>query len=139
MDRRKFIKSGCALCAGIAGGALLLSSLESCTPLPFYKAITESNFIKVPLDKFGGNNFLIVTADDFVFDIAIIRNNNEYNAMVMQCTHADNPVRFNGNEFRCNLHGSIFDRTGKVEKGPAEKPLSILKLEVKTDHLVIYV
>jgi Rieske Fe-S protein len=138
MDRRKFLKDGCSACVGIASGSLIISLLESCSPLPVFKTLSENREIKVPISQFIENKYLIIKATDVNYDVALIKNENEnYKSIVMQCTHAENPVRYNGKEFRCNLHGSLFNSNGEVKTGPAEKPLIHLQTEIKNDYIII--
>ena len=124
MERRKFIKDGCLLCLAIGGSASVISLLESCSNYPVYKTKTELKKVKVPVSQFELSDIVIASPSDLPDDIALFKIGEEkYRALLMKCTHADNPVQFNGDKFRCNLHGSVFNRSGSVEKGPAEKPL----------------
>ena len=41
----------------------------------------------------------------------------------MICTHAGHSLVKTGKKFYCSLHGSEFDITGNVIKGPAEREL----------------
>lgn len=124
MERRKFLKDGCLFCFAISGSAGIISILESCSNYPIYKTKTESRKVLVPLSQFELSNVVIASASDYPDDIALFKiGEGKYRAILMKCTHADNPVQFNGDKFRCNLHGSVFNRSGSVEKGPAEKPL----------------
>lgn len=135
MERRDFLIKGCSLCFG---GTLLSAFLESCQSIPIFKTISENKKIKIPLDQFKKNNFLIVRLENLVYDIAVIRQNEtQYNSFVMLCTHADNPLRFNGKHFSCSLHGSLFNNTGEVEIGPAEKPLISLMTQLENNTLTI--
>jgi Rieske Fe-S protein len=136
MDRRNFIKTGCALCLATSTG--MISLLESCTPIPLYKTTTTDRKVLVPLTEFSKYNFLIVRPEDLSYDIAVIKiSDSEFRSMVMLCTHAENPLQFNGNEFRCSLHGSTFNRLGKVQKGPAEKQLTNLKTKIQDNLLIV--
>lgn len=137
MTRREFLKDGCSLCLALSGGTFLLSALDSCTPIPIFRAQSENHRVKIPLQKFTDVGYLIVRPSDYSYDVAVLKTNDEYKAFIMKCTHADNPVKFDGIEFRCNLHGSVFDKTGKVEKGPAEKPLFILQTMKQDDYLIV--
>ena len=136
MDRRKFIKTGCLVC--VASGTGIITLLDSCTPIPMYKTSTSDRKILVPLTEFSKYNFLIVRPGDLNYDIAVIKvSDSEFKSMVMVCTHAEYPVQFNGKEFRCSLHGSLFSSTGKVKKGPAEKPLTSLKNKIVDNLLIV--
>lgn len=127
------------MCAGITGGAIATSLIESCMPLPYFKTKSVEKKIRIPLSEFDKNDFLIVSPSDYNYDIAVIKeSNDDFKSLVMQCTHAINFLTFNGNQFNCNLHGSTFSRTGEVGKGPAEKPLISLITKKYPEELVIY-
>ena len=135
MERRDFLIKGCVLCFG---GGMLTSLLESCTSMPIYKAESHNRKLSIPLDKFGENNFLIVRTPELNYDIAVIRNQeSEYRSFVMVCTHADNQVNFNGKEFSCSLHGSLFNSHGEVLRGPAERSLVSLVTHKEENFIII--
>ena len=135
MERRDFLLKGCTLAIG---GTLITSLLQSCQSIPVFKTVSENKMLKVPLDQFKENNYLIVRPSNVSYNVAVIKKNeNDFQSMMMVCTHADNPLRFNGKEFRCSLHGSLFNKNGNVEKGPAEKSLTLLKTKVENNYLTI--
>ena len=135
MERRDFLIKGCSLCLG---GTMLVSFLESCKSMAIYNTTSENNHLKIPLDSFKENNFLIVRASDASYDVAVIKESETvFRSFIMLCTHADNPLRFNGNEFSCNLHGSLFNKNGHVKKGPAEKSLISLSTLKENNNIII--
>jgi Rieske Fe-S protein len=139
MERRQFIRDGCKLCMGIAGVSILSGIFTGCTPLPIYTTEYRDKKVIVPITQFEKTNYVIARCNNLHFDIAILKETDgTYKSFIMQCTHADNPVEFNGNEFTCSLHGSVFTETGAVRKGPAERPLVSLKTELVDGNLVIY-
>jgi Rieske Fe-S protein len=138
MQRRKFIQQGCKFCIAVSAGGLVVSLLESCSTIPVFTTTSLNRTVSVSLEQFAINPYIIVRPTDFSYDIAVIKKSSEeYVSLMMRCTHADNAVRFNGQEFKCNLHGSIFDLSGNVEKGPAEKSLVVLKTELTEKQLII--
>ncbi|HEX8096266.1 ubiquinol-cytochrome c reductase iron-sulfur subunit [Jatrophihabitans sp.] len=53
------------------------------------------------------------------------------------CTHQGSIVAPVGKEFRCPTHGSVFDATtGNVIHGPAQRPLSQVKVTLSGDDVV---
>ena len=55
----------------------------------------------------------------------------------LTCTHLGCRVEQSGSEFKCPCHGSEFDREGKVVKGPAQKPLQALDVEITPGRQLI--
>ena len=115
-----------------------MSILNSCSPVPFYKTVSKDSMLSVPLSMFGESNYVIAQPSDLPYDVAIVKTSeSNFISFIMKCTHADNPVRFNGKEFRCDLHGSIFSRLGEVKTGPASRNLIRLRTEKSNDMLII--
>jgi Rieske Fe-S protein len=65
---------------------------------------------------------------------AVIYNKGgEIIAYSLVCTHLGCTIAENGAEFDCPCHGSRFDENGDVLKGPAQKPLKNLRVEILED------
>jgi len=139
MKRRNFIKNSCGACAAMGIGMLLGTSfLESCgsTKLALTKATANSEGrVSLPLSGLQNNTVRILRVTDYPFDIAVKQYESSYLALVMQCTHAGHPLVKSGEGFYCTLHGSRFKGDGKVQTGPASKPLMHLPVEVRGDQL----
>jgi len=137
MIRRDFIKNSCLLCfSATAVGVMQL--VQGCSPAIVYKAVAADNKVMVPLTVFQEKEAAIIRVKSESYDIAVIRRDAlKYDAFEMRCTHADNELRYSGSNFECLLHGSIFDKTGRVTKGPAEKNLTAYLTEVSGDMLII--
>src|SRR6185503_19183128 len=119
MERRTFIKTGCTLCMAMSAG-LMLNVISSCAPSIVFKTTISENKIIVPLSLFAQSDLQIVRAKNYDYDIAVRKEgNNSFVALLLRCTHADNPLTNTGNGFSCSLHGSVFDKDGSVKKGPA--------------------
>jgi cytochrome b6-f complex iron-sulfur subunit len=55
--------------------------------------------------------------------LAIGHDNGGVYAMTLICTHAGCEASVNGQEVVCPCHGSVYDATGNVLRGPAPSPL----------------
>lgn len=138
-DRRKFIKSSCNLCL-LAAGGFLFSELNACSPASkVLKVPVTGNNVQVPLNSFATQSLLIVRPSGWYYDIAVRKTaDNNYEALLLQCTHQQNQLAVNPNGYKCNLHGSQFDENGKVLKGPAELPLKRFNTTLNPDQLIIH-
>jgi Rieske Fe-S protein len=60
-------------------------------------------------------------------------------ALSALCTHNQCTVAWDGSSgtLKCPCHGSVFDASGKPQKGPAEKPLEKFTVQVKGDDAVL--
>lgn len=58
--------------------------------------------------------------------VAIIRDGERTIAFSLVCTHLGCTVVTAADGFSCPCHGSRFDRSGNVTKGPADRPLARL-------------
>jgi cytochrome b6-f complex iron-sulfur subunit len=61
--------------------------------------------------------------------VALMREGDTVYALDLVCTHLGCTVTVTGSGLSCPCHGSRFDRQGRVLKGPADRPLSRLKVE----------
>jgi Rieske Fe-S protein len=69
---------------------------------------------------------------------AVIYNQAEIiSANRLICTHLGCRLEESGSDFKCPCHGSVFDRSGKVIKGPAQKPLQVMDVEISQDEQLI--
>ncbi len=138
-NRRTFIKQSCGLCLGAVGLGMLATQLAGCAPLPIYKSDGDKNNITVPFTAFTEkSNMVIVRKPNQEFDILLIkRADGGYQAMLMKCTHQDNPLTVNQSGLFCSAHGSTFDLNGEVTKEPALQPLRKFKTEVNGSSIII--
>ncbi len=141
MERRNFIKTSCKICLlGTIGASL--ETLTGCgSSYPVLKASVLDKKISIPLSLFNTDTVQYLRPQGWYYDIAVKRNdNNEFIALLLQCTHQDNQLNVNGKTgYSCSLHGSSYSVDGKVIKGPAEKGLKRYQTNVKGDQLIINV
>jgi len=123
----------------MASTGMLMNFISACASSQIFKTSIDDKKIQVPISLFTQTPLLIVRPKEFGYDIALRKESNEvFTALLLQCTHADNPLLSTGNGFQCNLHGSRFDINGKVTKGPAELSLTKFKTEILFDQIIIH-
>jgi len=130
MERREFLRTSCNLC--LSGAAVMvLPGLTACSPASYnvYKTNIVDRQLHVPLDLFSKSPFQVVRPKGWYYDIAVTKKEDN--------TYEENQLTLNGNGYRCSLHGSQFDKNGKVTKGPAELPLERYQTHLTNNELVI--
>lgn len=128
------------MCIAVTGIGAISSLLTACVPLSVYKTTVTDNFISVPLGSIlPEDKLLIVRTDKLNHDILlVIKENKNYFAFKMQCTHFDNALVANKRGLTCNLHGSSFDLNGEVINGPASRSLKKFKVIEENNNINIY-
>lgn len=122
MDRRKFIRRTCAMCAlGIAGPILLL---ESCQKIDMSPQGPTVNFT-VDLSKSSYSALKTSGGSIALNGVVIVNTAGSFIAVAQSCTHNGCSVSYNkaGNDFVCPCHGGIYDTSGNVTSGPPPAPL----------------
>ena len=126
------------MCLAVGAG-MAIGSLSSCATLPVYKTTMANNRVSVPLSIFAQSDFQIIQPKDFYYNIGLRKESNgTYTALLLRCTHADNQLTSTGNGFKCNLHGSAFNKEGQVTQGPAEQSLKKYQTEIISDQIIIH-
>jgi Rieske Fe-S protein len=137
MKRRSFIKRSCLVCAGLAAGTSVLTLLEGCATAKIQKVSVVNKVISIDAALCNElQKVLVLRTDDLEYDVLLYYvSNANYSAVLLKCTHYDNPVFVNNKEVFCPSHGSKFDYTGKVLTEPATQSLKSFK--VKLDNQTI--
>ncbi len=141
MQRRTFVKNGCQACLLSAAG-MVLPQLMACSAAKYsvYKTQIKNKGIEVPLTLFDTASLQIVRPNGWYRDIAVQKKDDgSYTALLLACTHQENALTITGNGYHCNLHGSEYDRNGKVKKGPADVSLTRYQITLQPDALIIHV
>jgi cytochrome b6-f complex iron-sulfur subunit len=69
----------------------------------------------------------------------LIHNQSGFSALSLVCTHLGCTVEQEDYGFACPCHGSRYDANGNVLRGPAQKPLRSLRVEITSDqHLFLH-
>lgn len=127
------------MCLAVGAGLVAASSLSSCATLPVYKTTVANNKVTVPVSLFAQSDFQVIQPKDLFYNIGLRKEKDgTYTALLLRCTHADNQLISTGNGFKCNLHGSTFDKEGQVTQGPAERALKKYQTEIIADHIIIH-
>jgi Rieske Fe-S protein len=67
-----------------------------------------------------------------------LEQSGQFVAYSVVCTHQGCPVAYRDGELVCPCHGSVFDpaQGGAVVRGPAQKPLQEIEIDIKGDKVV---
>jgi Rieske Fe-S protein len=138
IERRKFLTSACKACL-LAGAGFLVADLTACSPsTKIIRLPVNQNSVSVPITAFAQGPVLIVRPEGWLYDIALRKTAaDQYEALLLQCTHQQNQLMVNSNGYKCNLHGSQFNLNGRVVKGPAERALIKFTTSLDQDRLIV--
>jgi Rieske Fe-S protein len=143
MDRRKFIAT---TCIGCMSGGLMLSLLEGCSTTKIAAASIEGSDMIVPLadfmikksDRTSYKPYLVVQHEKLKYPICVFRfDENNYEALLMRCTHQGTELQVFGDKLQCPAHGSEFDNRGKVKNGPANTSLRTFPITITHNQVKI--
>jgi cytochrome b6-f complex iron-sulfur subunit len=140
MDRRKFLKTSCAICGIAAIGATVF--LESCKK---EKKQEEEPQVGTPvnftLDLTKPENAALNTPGGSVVSngIVIIALASSFTALSQTCTHQGCKVNYDdsSNNLVCPCHGGTYNIDGKVIAGPPPAPLKKYTVTKNGDILTI--
>ena len=127
ISRRDFLKlarTGLLTLSGLLGlgGLLRFLGYQSQPPAP-----TEF-VLGAPADYAPGSRTLVPQVPAL-----LVRNATGFIALNLVCPHLGCTVEPQPDGFTCPCHGSRFDLSGKVMRGPAGKALSVLRVETEAD------
>lgn len=140
-SRRGFLKSLGAF-GVLVGFAALLSSIK--LPVPTSARQTTTTAVGMPAGAIARKTSLVVGAPVY-FDYPsgypnalFLQKDGSLLALSLLCTHVCCPLNYDqaASEFGCPCHGSIFDSTGKVIRGPAATSLPEVTLRTDADGYV---
>ncbi len=143
MDRKEFIKTCGFACVGGIGMAGIL---QSCSTTKLLGGKIVGDDLIVPTSDFETKNkgavyfkkYVVVQNDILQYPICIYRKNeNEYTALWMRCTHQGTELQVFGDRLQCPAHGSEYDDRGAVQNGPADTKLRTFPVTIEKDQLKI--
>ena len=128
MNRREFLAmSAVAACAACAGCPHLAVAAERATTT---KPVDVGLLSELPTDKiiekWSADGFFLVRRDDKLY------------ALSSACTHKRVRLTVKDARLKCPKHGSVFETTGELSKGPAKTPL--VRYAISTDdrgHVIV--
>ena len=127
------------MCLAIGAG-MMVGSLSSCATIPVYKTTIANNKVSVPSTLFAQSDFQIIQPKDLYYNIGLRKEKDgSYTALLLRCTHADNQLTSTGNGFKCNLHGSEFNKNGQVTQKPAKHSLKKYPTEMISNQIIIHI
>lgn len=120
MDRRRFVD--------IAVGMMAAAALPGCASVVMTRVAPQEGRVRLPLRNFpqlarpGG--YLRILPEGFPSPVYLLsKDDGSYSALSPICTHLGCTVEIAGAQLVCPCHGSTYDRTGRVLRGPASEPL----------------
>lgn len=137
--RRDFVKSFAAF-AAIIGAAVLSASVK----LPGSQQTTSQTSASLPNGAIADSKNLQVGSPAYFEypsgypNILMKNSDGTLTALSMLCTHVCCECTYDSsaNQIYCPCHGSIFDATGRVVRGPARTSLPSIKLTIDGAGLV---
>jgi len=122
-DRRKFIKNVAGATALACCGSSLTLLMQSCTTVYKIQAPIIDHKMSVSKSDFMDADFIVITNDELKAPVYLAKENNNYRAFLMLCTHRQCTLTPTGTFMTCPCHGSEFSSKGEVLAGPANEPL----------------
>ena len=128
LSRRDFIKLSTNVLFGLGGLLGLGGLVRYFSYLPDPGPPTEFDLGDVASYPVGSRSLRL--------DIPAVIHNREGEivAYSLICTHLGCTIENDGDEFACPCHGSRFDKNGVVLKGPAQRSLQKLRVDVLEDN-----
>lgn len=107
--------------------------------VPIYKYLTpkvkKDNYISVPLSSLPYKGAYLIKDKH----TGIIKDDNGIKVFSISCTHLGCVLNVENDKFICPCHGSMFDLSGNVLKGPALKPLKQLEYKIEKEYIIVYI
>lgn len=143
MNRRNFIRNGCAACLSISALPLVVSSCAALTNTTGKMVkdglmLSPDDFKLKDKGSSAYRSFLIIRNEGLKYPICIYRfSETEYTALWMKCTHQGAELQASGDYLQCPAHGSEFNNKGLVTSGPAATNLRTFSVTVNGNEIFI--
>jgi cytochrome b6-f complex iron-sulfur subunit len=145
-SRREFLFGTLKSAGTIAIGSYTLALVNACTNPTSSNDEKESDGLKIDISQaenaalqtVGGVIALASNEIDSKGLFVIRSSDAEVRTFSRECTHQGCTVNpFFGNNATCGCHGSQFNKSGEVTKGPASKPLKEYNANLDGDIITI--
>ena len=133
VDRRNFV--GLCVCALAGVAAAGCASLVTRTVKPVDGKI-ELALARYPELLELGGSLKILPEGQSVALYVLALGDGSYSVLSPVCTHLGCTVDIEGARLICPCHGSTYDRSGRVLKGPAELPLASYRTHVSAEGVL---
>lgn len=143
MHRKQFIKHCGFVCAGATIGMSLLNGCASSKTVTGKIVdsdliISTENFLAEKSAQSTYRKYIVVAHDQLRYPIYVYRfSDNEYYAVLMQCTHQGAELQAFGDRLQCPAHDSEFNFKGEVLNGPANESLRSFPIVIDNNLLKI--
>ena len=135
MDRREFVE--------LAVGMVVTAALPGCASVAVTRVTPSGGAVRLPIRDFpqlaqpGG--YLKIQPEGAATPLYVLaQDGGGYAALSPICTHLGCTVGIEGPQLLCPCHGSMYDREGRVLRGPAQRPLTRFPAALTSDgELVI--
>ena len=139
MDRRDFLHNCGHACLLLFATPLVIGGSGCSATTVVQVSANTDRTVDVPVSALVANGRAIVRCEQLSDDMLVTRNvQGEWRALLMRCTHRDQPLVAVSNGLVCNSHGSRFDLDGLVTKAPAVASLHLYRITEHDDHLTIH-
>lgn len=128
IDRREFV--------GLLG-CLAASAASGCASVVVTRLAPVGGTVRLPVRNYpqlalpGG--YLRVQPEGSASQIYVLATDNGFVALSPICTHLGCTVNIAGSQLVCPCHGSTYDRSGRVLRGPAERSLTEYATSLTSD------
>ncbi len=148
MDRRSFLQTACLGTLGIVVGNSLIDLNGVATLRASSRTTKTGQFKEIPLriedtpdlKPIGGAYHLEI--EDLEKNILVVHvSENKYVAVDIKCTHKGCDVEYKKEDkgFVCPCHGSEYDLSGEVVKGPSKTALQSYRVTVTDEEIIVHV
>ena len=123
MERRDFIKMGCALCGATAVAAFV----AGCSKLGT-SSTPQGPSVNFTLNLSQSSNSSLNSVGGYVYSNGVIvvrTGTSSFVAVASSCTHQGCTIGYDpsAKNFSCPCHGGVFDTNGNVVSGPPPAPV----------------